>query len=86
MPELKTSKLLKSQPGRGLLLHGLEAMEGRYISAEREIPVHPDLIKLGFLEFVAASSGERLFIDPSCRRSRSDVTGLTASAGRRIAC
>ena len=54
--------------------------------AEREIPVHPDLIKLGFLEFVAASSGERLFIDPSCRRSRSDVIGLTASAGRRIAC
>lgn len=36
MPELKASKLLRSRPGRGLLLQVLEAMEGRYIATVYE--------------------------------------------------
>lgn len=52
---------------------------------ERDVPVHPDLLALGFMDFVRDAPGERLFVDPERARARSDVSGLTASAGQGVA-
>lgn len=52
---------------------------------ERDVPVHPDLVALGFLDFVEKAPGERLFVDPSKARTRGDLAGLTASAGKGVA-
>ncbi|MER2264313.1 DUF6538 domain-containing protein [Methylobacterium oxalidis] len=54
-------------------------------TAERVVPVHPDLVALGFLDFVEGTTGERLFVDPERARRRPDVSGLTKSAGKSVA-
>ncbi|MDH2312374.1 DUF6538 domain-containing protein [Methylobacterium brachiatum] len=51
----------------------------------RKVPVHPDLIELGFMRFVDACEGPYLFVDPGARRSREDMSGLTAALANRLA-
>lgn len=50
----------------------------------RKVPIHPDLIELGFLRFIEACAGPYLFVDPSARRSREDMSGLTGALANRL--
>ncbi|NEU14871.1 hypothetical protein G3T14_22705 [Methylobacterium sp. BTF04] len=50
----------------------------------RHVPIHPDLVELGFLEFVGSREGRRLFVDPASVRSRDDLRGVTASTSNRL--
>ena len=58
---------------------------GSQKTSERVVPVHPDLVALGFLDFVEGTACERLFVDPKRVRRRTDVSGLTKSAGQKVA-
>ena len=45
----------------------------------RDVPLHPHLIELGFLEFVAAAEDEPLFYNPKDRKGRTHPSKMTAS-------
>jgi integrase len=50
----------------------------------KKVPIHPDLIELGFLNFIDACKGPYLFVDPDARRSREDMSGLAGALANRL--
>jgi integrase len=50
----------------------------------KKVPIHSDLIELGFLRFIDACEGPYLFVDPDARRSREDMSGTTGALANRL--
>ncbi|RYE10795.1 MAG: hypothetical protein EOP22_02645 [Hyphomicrobiales bacterium] len=51
----------------------------------REVPIHPHLVELGFVDFATSAPGERLFIHPThSKAARGGASPKTTARGKRL--